>query len=957
MVLVLQLTDVKKTWVTDQRRRTSMQGAEQPQVELQSVTLAWALCGRGVFHALLQGVAAVQSAAIAPETEVLTSYGTGYDFLNDSRQSECPLVVRYLQHCPDFRSGGPMALINASDALPEDPDTSRTPKRAPRMCRGTSYLLGAMHHMSLSDGRLVRPVSQEAQEEQHAGAPGEGSLPREVLESMFRTTGVKLDNQGRLDVYIEMRRQGKPDIPAALKMKQNCLWDDAVAAWGGESQDMFARGKFDIRGDKLEHVLQWYRSQGVRSKKSERPPQGDRKSKKPEPLPQVEICGGECVSMSQFDQLALNGKQWAQKVMVRGGDGKGGIAYFALRHFLNAALHPEGPHGRFRKVDGRFVRATMGGSSPWIHWMDGGASAPVGNKEERLLLAIDSKSAVERFAALDKPFAERVIRDGWKKADLLRDKLEEAVGILMGQARYAELELEHADVRQALCWYTPDTLLQACTLPRLGWWIRTARDFLRAVWEPTVATALELAVEPGQALRNVAILWGLEHRCTVELRQDEPPSWQSTDLYLLATVNAINSMMLEMLDPSIPQSPLRRNGALETRLCAGDKGFGLYATRELPYTAPPETFVDYVNAITQSYSEEAPEQAVKTLVWTARLQLQRELESLKIAVSGRYPLGQQLLLSDNESQMELRGAHEGAEALAQVAEAVRLVGAIFCERKKRRRRPDNYDNYYELLRNVRSSTSGIPREHRLRAELSAMIRSLRFCSSLQLLAHRSKQRRKYQADFARLYASKEKDSVLPLGFMRGAIQGVSAPTGGRAPSQHANRLAVAQLRTPVERISYDFHFPCIDRSGRDVGTPPYRLACSFDFTAPISFDSAELIYHEQLLRWAIIADRSAYPGDLQARCWTDQYVNLVASDDPTAQAIWQFAGLMHHHGDPLQQVEDTPPQTALGLQGLHALQGLRHLALPPDDPRMVLQSDQQLGQQLGQQPDFDDDDL
>ena len=936
-----------------------MQGApEQPQVELQSVTLAWALCGHGVFHALLQGVAAIQSAPIASETEVLTSYGTGYDFSDDSRQSECPLIVRYLQQCPDFRSGGPMALINASDAPPEDPATRRTPKRASRMCHGSSHLLNAMHNMSIQDSRLVRPVSQEAQEEQHVGDPGQGSSPREVLESMFRRTGVKLDN-GWLDVYIEMRSKGKPDIKSdELRKKQGCLWDDAVAAWGVESHDteQFACGKLNIGNNELDYVLQWYRSQGDRG--SEKPKRPDANGKMVYSTPQVMICGNKhAVSMSQFDELALSGKQWAQKVMVRGSDGKGGIAYFALRHFLNAALHPEGPHGHFLQVNGRFVRATKGGcASPWIHWIDGGASAPVGNKEERLLLAIDDQSAVERHLNfLDPetlgvgPVARLMIQEGWETADRLRDKLEQAVGILMGQARHAELELEHADVRQALCWYTPDTLLQACTLPRLGWWLRTARDFLRAVWEPTVATALALAnAGPDQALKNVAILWGLEHRCTVELRQDEAPSWQSTDLYLLATVNAVNSMMLEMLDPSIPESPLRRDGALETRLCPGVKGFGLYATRELPLTAPPETFVVHVEATTHEYSEVAPEQAVEDLVRTARFKLQLDLEALQVAVRYGSPLGDQLLSANESLMAELRGTHE---ALAQVAEAAQLVSAIFSSPRQKRRR--GAINYYQLLRHVRKSTSEITRKHRLWAQLSAMIRSLRFCSSLQLLADRSKQRRKYQADFARLYASKEKDSVLPLGFMRGAIQGVSAPTGGRAPSQHANRLAVAQLRTPVERISYDFHFPCIDRSGRDVGTPPYRLACSFDFTAPISLSSATLIYHEQLLRWAIIADRSAFPGDLQTP-WTKQYTELVASHDPTAQAIWQFAGLMHHHGDPLQQVADRPPQTALGLQDLHALQALPHIALSPDDdlalpPRnasMVLQPDQQLGHQL-----------
>jgi hypothetical protein len=843
-----------------------------------------------------------------------------------------------------------MGLINADDASAaaaggDAPGEEGSPKptKAGKRCSGLSRMLDGMRKLSLQESRLVAPVSQEAQ---HAAAGGGTSS--DVLREMFDETGVD-DSGGRIELFVELA-SNRPSADAKLRPAQDCLWEGAVD--GGDDIGPLAHCILEVGGGELEYIMRWLLAGRAGIRRLGRTW-----------TPRVTVCDPPqaplTISLNQFEALALHSKEWKQKVMVRGTDGQEGVAYFRLQHFLRAAAFPKENRGYFRKVDGRFQRSTRGKSrgqaSPWIDWIDGGAAQPVGTREDRLLMAIDEQSVVERHLRQLDPqthtgigtVGRRLVAEGFRTADVLRDKVEQAVEILLAQSRYAGLELEHADIRQALCWYTPDLLLQACARPRLGWWLRMASDFLRAVWEPTVAAQLPLPTgsadeQAAQAVRNVAALWALEYRCNVQLQADEAPSWQSTDLYLLATGNALNRMMLEVLDPTLPMSPLTDPDSTETRVSPG-KGFGLYARRELPLMVPPGHFVAECKRNAAEYAEEAPKRALEELTSLARLQLEQEAEQL---------------MSATEPQLaRLRLAHQDADALGGVAEAARQV---LLGRQKRRRGPDDYTG---VLKHIRAATTGIPASHALAGPLAAMVRTLRFCSSLQLLTGRSAERRAYQARFAVMYATREAKVALPLGFMRGVIQGKTAPAGGREPRQHLDRLAVAQMRASVDNITYDFVIPCINRFGCDIGggTEPYSLTCTFEFTAAVSDESAELIYHEQLLRWAVIADRVAYPRLVVARTppWTEQYRALVSSTDATAQAVWQFEGHLQHHGDPIAQIEQLPPRAALQLQQLQqprrVQQPAPQLPVPIEHGGAQMQLDQQ--QELGQGDQLDLDDL
>jgi hypothetical protein len=900
--------------------------AQKAQVQLTSLELGWAMCGRGVHHALLQGVGATQVETITSGTEILTSYGGGYDFSSSGTTSVCPPLISYLQRCPDFRSGGGMGLINA---VYESEKQGEKTSRSKKPCKGSkkpSRILHGMDMMSRVDERLVIPVSHMDQDVSAKDAQS----GREVLESMLEHTGVKVIDD-TITVYVPLRFKDKYDPPILDPIKpdtqlmQERMWEDYVEAPG---IGRLAHGTIRIDDQNLEDLLAWFKAgkSGIRRNNPQ-------KNKIMAWFPKVTFGDPNVTgTLNQFNAFALGKTKWQDKVMLRGYHNQK-PNYFRLTHFLTAASYPEAPRGHFRMVDGQFVRATKGNfkgvPSPWIHWIDGGASAPVGSREDRFLMAIDEQSIVEQHLRnIDPlhvtgpigPVGQLVIRGGFNTADRLVAKAEHAVRILYEHAKHGDLDIEYSDVRQAIAWYTPDLLLQACARPRLGWWLRMVSDFLRAVWEPTVASQLPIPPDEKkspkehaeQATHNLAALWALEHRCAVQINPDEVPGWQSTDLYLLATINALNRMMLEVLDSSLPMSPLARHGSTTTHKCPDPKGFGLYATRDLPLSVPSNGFIKKIQKSALDYGQYAPQRAMQELIGTSRRRLQRE-NMVVIEKVERSSTAQQLLTSNQ--------ADAGADDMAVVTLVMQEVGALFEHRAHPQKRRRHTNDYTGLLRNVRRAMGFLALDHPLRTTLNDMIRTLRFCSSLQLLVERSIQRRKYQGCFAVAYVTHEKNVVLPMGFMRGIIMGKTAPTGGREPQQHLNRLAVKQTLAALEAgFSYDFPFAYIDQYGQDVGNESYRLACTFEFTAPMTETSTELIFQEQLLRWAVIADRVAYPLSTPEQDWVLQYQALVSSRDTTAQAVWQFGGYLHHHGDPRDEIKQPSLRTTLGLQALQAVQ-------------------------------------
>jgi len=782
-------------------------------VRLEARDLTWAMCGLGVEHVLMQGMAAIVHKEVAPDNEILTLYGTAFD--RREAAAECSNVVAYLRACPDFRAGGAIGLINeertSSVAESDEPRVASIRKVNNDPTAFKSKLLG--HMASRLSGSAAAEAAAPAEDAD--AARGSERAPLKPL---------------RLTIYCEYNHEKGT---AAAHNRVNIKSDDIRAKYFKRRDKMLENDPIEIPTldpftgkpiklayatldmEDLPSVWRWRNTpkSQLQNVLIGREPVGNEQDKR------------IAVTIGKFEEYALYGKRWDQKVMLRGLDtDKTTVCYFRLVHFLDYAMGKD--NGSFDVGhDGRFVGhaaagLTVGAMSPWIQWSSGGATQRVPTPEEaegrlrallgltgcvteeeagpplrRRLMAVhpDSGAENESRALLDhnRPMLDRLIDHGWRIAQDLTDLMERLVDWTLERAPRGS-GLERAHVRQVFAWYSSDLALQACADFEMGGWMRLVSDVLRSEWEPAVASMLTLPKRETEhtsyvsvVIRNVAALWRLE-----QYGDDDQP--------LLAVTNALNRMMLEMLDPRHPASALRPN--VETRYVP-DKGFGMFAKSLISPTAlPPADYVARIQGVASRYAQQPAE----------------ALEGLLVEHAG--------------------GAH----------------------------------------------TSRVP-------------------AALQHVEKRVAVRRDFQAAFAGVYAVHEHMSVLPLGFMRGVLQRRKQSRDARAQMAptHRGRLVRPQQHRLIEADwSYEFALP------EWTHVPVYRLACTFEFTGPVSMPTSALLCREELLRWAIDSVSRDVPQNVDS-VWSEQHDRLMReTTDPTASAYWQFLAVPGAIPTSMPQMDD-----------------------------------------------------